>query len=153
AGLVNGDGPAALGGSLTFGTPATRTSAAGSYLIVPGGLTSGNYRIRFVPGILTVTPLPLPRPVDQTTGAATPTTAPDGQATDRTALRESDRLTRVVTRDVYTPVAGPEKHAQNAPVLSSATVFLVALRVPFARTASGGGGAVHRSSLPSNSRS
>lgn len=54
SGFVNGQGPAALGGSLTFSTTATAASPAGTYDIVPGGLTSSNYAITFVKGTLTV---------------------------------------------------------------------------------------------------
>ena len=43
-----------LGGTLSFSTPATASSPAGSYAITPAGLTSGNYAIHFVSGTLTV---------------------------------------------------------------------------------------------------
>jgi hypothetical protein len=51
---VNGEGPSALGGTLWFSTTATTSSPPGSYAILPGGLTSANYAITFVPGTLTV---------------------------------------------------------------------------------------------------
>ena len=54
-GLVNGDTAAALGGALTFATNATTASPVGAYAVVPGGLTSPNYTIAFVPGTLMVT--------------------------------------------------------------------------------------------------
>jgi RHS repeat-associated protein len=55
-GFVLGEGPAVLGGSLTFTTPATTASHVGSYPITPGGLTAANYSITFVSGTLAVTP-------------------------------------------------------------------------------------------------
>ncbi len=55
-GFVTGDG-AQLGGTLTFSTAATITSPVGAYSVTPGGLTSPNYAITFVPGTLTVTTL------------------------------------------------------------------------------------------------
>ena len=45
-----------MNGSLTFNTPATSSSPAGSYSVVPGGLSAGNYAITYVDGTLTVTP-------------------------------------------------------------------------------------------------
>jgi hypothetical protein len=54
SGWVNGEGPGALGGTLSFSTTATTSSPPGLYAILPGGLTSANYAITFVPGTLTV---------------------------------------------------------------------------------------------------
>jgi hypothetical protein len=54
SGLVNGDTPADLGGTLTFATPADANSAPGAYPITPSGLTSANYDITFADGTLTV---------------------------------------------------------------------------------------------------
>jgi hypothetical protein len=56
AGFANGDGPASLGGTLSFSTAATTASGAGSYTVTPGGLSSANYAITFVAGTLTVNP-------------------------------------------------------------------------------------------------
>ena len=54
AGFVNGEAPAALGGTLTL----TRAPGenVGRYLITPGGVSSGNYAITFNAGTLTITP-------------------------------------------------------------------------------------------------
>jgi hypothetical protein len=61
SGLLNGDTPANLGGTLTFNTTATTSSPAGMYTVTPGGLTSSNYVITFVSGLLLVQALdPLP---------------------------------------------------------------------------------------------
>jgi hypothetical protein len=53
-GLVNGESPASLGGSLGFGTTATQASPVGAYPVVPAGLSSPNYAIVFVSGTLTI---------------------------------------------------------------------------------------------------
>jgi len=55
-GFVNGDTPASLGGKLIFSTTATQGSPVGMYAITPSGLTSSNYAISFVNGVLSVTP-------------------------------------------------------------------------------------------------
>jgi hypothetical protein len=52
--FVLNQGPANLGGVLTFNTSATASSLPGIYAITPGGLTSTNYAITFVSGTLTV---------------------------------------------------------------------------------------------------
>jgi hypothetical protein len=55
SGFVLGQGPSALGGSLSFGTTATVASGVGSYTITPSGLTSPNYEITFADGALVIT--------------------------------------------------------------------------------------------------
>jgi hypothetical protein len=54
-GFVNGDSMASLSGTLAFATPATATSAPGSYAVTPSGVSSANYSITFAGGTLTVT--------------------------------------------------------------------------------------------------
>jgi type VI protein secretion system component Hcp len=54
SGFVLGEGPAVLGGTLTFSTTATTSSPPGAYPITPSGLTSDNYAITFISGTLTV---------------------------------------------------------------------------------------------------
>jgi hypothetical protein len=56
AGFVNGDDEGDLGGTLAFTGTATTATAAATYTnqIIPGGLTSSNYTIGFVPGTLTI---------------------------------------------------------------------------------------------------
>jgi hypothetical protein len=56
SGFVNGEGPGNLVGTLTFATTATDASPPGKYPITPGGLTSTNYAIAFVPGTITIFP-------------------------------------------------------------------------------------------------
>ena len=58
-GLVAGDRPGDLDGTLGFVTAATRSTGVGSYDVMPRGVTSGNYAISFAPGRLSVTPAPL----------------------------------------------------------------------------------------------
>ncbi|WP_161988346.1 MBG domain-containing protein, partial [Elioraea sp. Yellowstone] len=72
AGFVLGEGLGVLGGTLTFATPATPASPPGTYPIAPSGLTSGNYAIIFVNGLLTITPVVQPPVVPP---AVTPQTA------------------------------------------------------------------------------
>ena len=53
-GFKLGQTVADLNGSLAFTTPATTTSPPGVYPIAPGGVSSGNYTITFVDGVLVV---------------------------------------------------------------------------------------------------
>jgi hypothetical protein len=53
-GFVLSQGPGVLGGTLVFNTPATTGSPAGSYPIIPSGLTSANYNITFANGTLNI---------------------------------------------------------------------------------------------------
>ena len=58
-GFVNGETASVLGGTLSVTSPAVASSPTGSYSIIPGGVTSGNYSLNIVNGTLTVTPAPL----------------------------------------------------------------------------------------------
>jgi len=55
SGFVLGQNASVLSGTLMFTTATTPTSPVGSYFVTPGGLTSTNYAIVFVAGILNVT--------------------------------------------------------------------------------------------------
>jgi hypothetical protein len=55
-GFLPGEGPADLGGALVFSGSAVGAVDEGVYEIIPGGLTSSNYDIVFVPGGLTILP-------------------------------------------------------------------------------------------------
>ena len=59
AGFVSGDTPASLNGMLTCTASATPASSVGTYPINCSGLTSMNYTIAFVPGMLSITAAPL----------------------------------------------------------------------------------------------
>ena len=59
SGFVNGETAAVLGGALIWGGSAQGAVNAGSYAIAPSGLTSGNYTIGYVDGMLTVDAVPL----------------------------------------------------------------------------------------------
>ncbi len=77
AGFVAGDGPSDLGGTLEFTTnePATGYAPVGTYTITPSGLTSSNYSLSFVAGVLTVNPQALTisaNPASKTYGDADP---------------------------------------------------------------------------------
>ena len=58
-GVVNNETIAVISTPPTITTTATKISAVGQYMITPGGAISPNYGISYVPGILTITPLPL----------------------------------------------------------------------------------------------
>jgi hypothetical protein len=53
-GLVLGEGPGVLTGTLAYSTPATAGSLPGDYAVTPSGQASSNYAITFVPGTLHV---------------------------------------------------------------------------------------------------
>ncbi|MDD5384454.1 MAG: MBG domain-containing protein, partial [Gallionella sp.] len=53
-GFVNGETNAVLGGTLAYSGTSQGAINAGSYVITPGGLTSGNYTIAYTDGVLTV---------------------------------------------------------------------------------------------------
>lgn len=56
-GFVNGEDETYLGGTLQFSYDYRKGQPDGSYSIMPGGLMSTNYEIRFQPGTLTVLPV------------------------------------------------------------------------------------------------
>jgi|HigsolmetaAR202D_1030399.scaffolds.fasta_scaffold02981_5 Gluconolactonase len=59
SGFVNGENASVLGGTLVLSTSANASSPAGTYSIVPSGLTSNNYTITYVNGTLIVQPKPV----------------------------------------------------------------------------------------------
>ncbi|TXD85880.1 hypothetical protein FUT87_14895, partial [Mitsuaria sp. TWR114] len=59
SGFVNGETSSVLSGTLSYGGSAQGAVNAGSYGILPQGLSSGNYAVSFAPGLLTVTPASL----------------------------------------------------------------------------------------------
>ncbi|MDD5335968.1 MAG: MBG domain-containing protein, partial [Rhodoferax sp.] len=61
SGFVNGETSSVLGGTLAYGGSSQGAVNAGSYIITPGGQTSGNYTISYVDGALTIRAAP-PRP-------------------------------------------------------------------------------------------
>jgi autotransporter-associated beta strand protein len=58
-GFLNGDTPAVLGGTLTYGGTWQSTKNVGTYTIIPSGLTSSSYNIVFVNSTLTTSPATL----------------------------------------------------------------------------------------------
>ncbi|MBU3577858.1 filamentous hemagglutinin N-terminal domain-containing protein [Polynucleobacter sp. UK-Kesae-W10] len=58
-GLQNGDTPSVLSGTLTYSGSSQGASTAGTYAIVPSGLTSQNYAISYASGDLVLTPQPV----------------------------------------------------------------------------------------------
>ena len=74
-GFVLGQTPSALGGSPAFSTTANAASGVGVYTVSASGLTSSNYALSFVNGVLSVTPAPLlvtPANQSRVYGAANP---------------------------------------------------------------------------------
>jgi len=59
AGFVNGETDAVLGGALTYAGTSQGAINAGSYVLTPGGQTSGNYAISYTGSSLTVGQVPL----------------------------------------------------------------------------------------------
>ena len=56
SGFVNGETPAVLGGSVSYGGTAQGATNAGSYTVIPLGQTSANYAISYTNGTLTISP-------------------------------------------------------------------------------------------------
>ena len=56
SGFVNGETASVLGGTLAYGGSSQGAINAGSYVITPSGLSSGNYAISYVNGALTINP-------------------------------------------------------------------------------------------------
>lgn len=110
AGFVNGDGPSSLQGALQIATNAGQGSPVGSYTLTPGGFSSSNYTIAYVPGSLTITPAPL-------VAAASPVTrsywAPDPPLTGTlTGVVSGDGITAVFLDTI--PAGSPAGVYANA---------------------------------------
>jgi sugar lactone lactonase YvrE len=97
-GLANGDNPGVLAGALGFTTSEPAGNApVGVYSVTPGGVSSPNYLITFVPGSLTITPRALTVTADdasKTYGDPDPLFTPsyDGFATGEDATVLSGAL-------------------------------------------------------------
>ena len=59
SGFVNGESAGVLDGTLAYGGSSQGAVNAGSYVITPSGLSSGNYTLTFIDGTLTISPRPL----------------------------------------------------------------------------------------------
>jgi hypothetical protein len=83
SGFVGGETSAVLIGTLDHSTLATTASPAGNYAVTPFGLSSANYTISFVDGILNVTPSTTPpiTPPSPTPLGATNLSVLDGSLT------------------------------------------------------------------------
>ncbi|MBX3665267.1 MAG: filamentous hemagglutinin N-terminal domain-containing protein [Burkholderiales bacterium] len=82
SGFAPGENSGNLSGTLGFSTLANLASPIGSYAITPSGVSSGNYSISFVDGMLTVTAAPVPP--ENVAGAA--------QAGHRTLVADTQRV-------------------------------------------------------------
>jgi hypothetical protein len=59
SGFAPGDGPGTLSGALAFSTNAARGSSVGKYTVQVDGLSSKNYAVKYVPGVLSIVPVEL----------------------------------------------------------------------------------------------
>ena len=59
SGFTDGDTPAVLGGTVSYSGNAIGATNAGSYIIIPGGLSSAKYSFIYVNGTLTINPGPV----------------------------------------------------------------------------------------------
>jgi hypothetical protein len=100
--LVNGETKAVLGGALAYGGTAQNAINAGSYLITASGLTSGNYTLSYVNGVLTVNP-------------AAPVTPAKTKSTDSARPPEPVRnVTSLLTANLTSP-SGSNQPSPFAP--------------------------------------
>lgn len=142
AGFVNNETQAALGGTLTFVRAAGEN--VGSYLITPGGQTSGNYTITFNTGLLNITPAVLSvaaNPQTKAYGTADPplTFAATGLGfSDTAATVLTGVLTRVsgetVTGGPYTITQGTLAANGNYTISFTTNAFTIT-KVPLSVTA------------------
>jgi hypothetical protein len=100
SGFVNSETSAVLGGALAYSGTSQGAINAGSYLITPGGYTSGNYAIRYIDGALTV-------------NAATLTVNP------ATSLPAAIQQMVLTTTTIATP---PASHPSGSAAIVSSTV-------------------------------
>lgn len=63
-GFVNSETSSVLGGTLAYGGTSQGAINAGSYVITPSGLTSGNYTLAYVNGVLTIIAATAPEPTN-----------------------------------------------------------------------------------------
>ena len=85
-GLVHGETPAVLGGTLTYGGSAHGATSAGNYVITLSGLDPKNYQVSYVDGKLTIMPAPPAITVASTAlpaRATTPDSAPPAETGGR----------------------------------------------------------------------
>ncbi|HML41574.1 MAG TPA: MBG domain-containing protein, partial [Hyphomicrobium zavarzinii] len=80
AGLAVWDTPSVLGGTLVYGGSAQGSHKTGSYDITVSGLSSGNYTIGYMPGMLVIDPKP---PSGPSLSSMTPQTLVAGQTMER----------------------------------------------------------------------
>ena len=98
SGFVNGENPAVLGGSLSYGGSSQGATNAGSYPVIPLGETSANYAISYTNGTLTISP------ASTSVGAAS-TNNPSGY---RDAVAFTATLPALATGDVvFSTTNGP----------------------------------------------
>ena len=110
SGLVNGETPSVLSGSLTYSGSSQNAINAGTYTIIPGGLTDGNYTISYVNGNLIINPAALTVTANNDTLTYNDTAFTGGNGITATGLQGSDTLSSLGT-PVY---SGSSQGAINA---------------------------------------
>ena len=108
SGFVNGQTNTVLGGTLAYGGTAQGATAAGTYGIVPSGLTAANYAISYGTGTLTVSPAGLGVTANNASKAFGQTVTFAGTEFTTTALYGSDSVSGVtLTSTGATNTAAP----------------------------------------------
>ena len=110
-GFVAGQSAGSLSGSLMYGGTSQGAINVGNYTIIPGGLSSGNYAITFVNGVLTVAPAVLTIAANETSKVIAATAYGDSMAGQATASSNGtspydDSSQRAVSTSTYTLISG-----------------------------------------------
>jgi hypothetical protein len=117
AGLVNGDTPASLTGTLTCTTTATPASSPGSYPITCSGQSSAKYTITYAGGTLSVTPAPLT--ITANNKSRTFATANPAFDASYSGFVLTDTIASLSGTLTCTTTAGPTSPAGNYPITCS----------------------------------
>jgi hypothetical protein len=121
AGFVNGETSAVLGGTITYSGTSQGAVDAGSYVITPGGLTSSNYAVSYVDGILTIDPASVtvlaPNVIDEIANAILLLGKPETVSTRNTGSPDEDQKRKAEETVVVTGTsASTDATAQSLPV-------------------------------------
>jgi hypothetical protein len=107
SGLVLGQGPSVLSGTLAFSTMINVRSAAGTYngAVTPSGLSSSNYTITFIAGSMIVVPAPLTITADNETKTYGQTFTFNGKEFTTSNLYNSDSVRSVTLTSPGAPAS------------------------------------------------
>jgi len=92
-GFLNGDTPAVLGGTLSYGGSSQGARDVGSYTIVPGGLTSDTYTISYLDSTLTISQASLPILIDTSACSAGAATMPASVGVTKASVTSTSTTT------------------------------------------------------------